>query len=206
MDTSLPKICTAPFSSVLIDINKNIKPCNQYAEGPLRNSKKEYIRDEFIPGNLKQSTLRDVLNNDRYTKLKKDMHEGVIPRGCEWCLQREKETGFSQRQAFMPPGAETYSTNKNTSYNGRLYYEDWHKGITVLELDTSNICNLTCAGCDSFFSSMWKPIEDNGKYPYLATGSLFKCNCKLTGQDIEEIKDSIRSLRSRGLATFEMKI
>ena len=60
----------------------------------------------------------------------------------------------------MPPGAETYSDNKNTSYNGRLYYEDWHKGITVLEIDTSNICNLTCAGCDSFFSSMWKPIED----------------------------------------------
>ena len=53
---------------------------------------------------------------------------------------------------------------------------------------------------------MWKPIEDNGKYPYLATGQVFKCNCKLTGQDIEEIKDSIRSLRSRGLATFELKI
>ena len=160
MDNTLPKICTAPFSSVLIDINKNIKPCNQYAEGPMRNSQEEFIRDEYVPGNLNDSTLRDVLNNDRYTTLKKNMHEGVVPKGCEWCLQREKETGFSQRQAFMPPGAETFSDNKNTSYNGRLYYEDWYKGITVLELDTSNICNLTCAGCDSFFSSMWKPIED----------------------------------------------
>lgn len=160
MDNTLPKICTAPFSSILIDINKNIKPCNQYAEGPLRDENQDFTRDEYVPGNLKQSTLRDVLNNDRYTKLKKDMHDGVIPKGCEWCLQREKETGFSQRQSFMPPGAETYSNNKNTSYNGRLYYEDWHKGITVLEIDTSNICNLTCAGCDSFFSSMWKTIED----------------------------------------------
>lgn len=161
MDNTLPKICTAPFSSVLIDINKNIKPCNQYAEGPdMRSTVGDHNRDEYIPGNLKQSILRDVLNSDRYTKLKKDMHDGVVPKGCEWCLQREKETGFSQRQAFMPPGAETYSNNKNTSYNGRLYHEDWYKGITVLEIDTSNICNLTCAGCDSFFSSMWKIIED----------------------------------------------
>ena len=161
MNKHLPKICTAPFSSVLIDINKNIKPCNQYAEGPImRDSQEEFTRDEFVPGNLNDSTLRDVLNNDQYKELRENMHDGIVPKGCEWCLQREKETGFSQRQAFMPPGAETYSNNKNTSYNGRLYYEDWHKGITVLELDTSNICNLTCAGCDSFFSSMWKTIED----------------------------------------------
>ena len=78
---------------------------------------KQHNRDEYIPGNLKQSTLRDVLDNDRYTTLKKNMHEGVVPKGCEWCLQREKETGFSQRQAFMPPSAETFSDNKNTSYS-----------------------------------------------------------------------------------------
>ena len=79
MDNTLPKICTAPFSSILIDINKNIKPCNQFAEGPLRDKNQDFTRDEYVPGNLKQSRLRDILDNDRYTELKKNMHEGVVP-------------------------------------------------------------------------------------------------------------------------------
>ena len=57
MNKTLPKICTAPFSSVLIDVNKNIKPCNQYAEGPLRNIFQEPIRDKIIPGNLNNNSF-----------------------------------------------------------------------------------------------------------------------------------------------------
>ena len=163
MDNTLPKICTAPFSSVLIDVNKNIKPCNQYAEGPLRNIFQEPIRDKIIPGNLNNNSLEEILNNRKYEKLREKMYTDKIPKGCSWCLSREKETGFSQRQSFMPPDAPTFSNNKNTSYNGRLYYEDWYKGVTVLEIDTSNVCNLTCAGCDSFFSSAWAPIEKSIK-------------------------------------------
>ena len=157
----VPNICTAPFTSVLIDVNKNIKPCNQYAEGPLVDAFKRPVRDKLTLGNLHDSSLVDILNSQNYKDLRKQMYNDIPPKGCEYCIQREAETGFNQRQSFMPAGSATTSTDGATSYNGRSYSDNWQKGITTLEIDTSNICNLTCLGCDSFFSSAWTRIEDS---------------------------------------------
>ncbi len=157
----VPNICTAPFTSVLIDVNKNIKPCNQYAEGPLVDAFKRPVRDKLTLGNLHDSSLVDILNSQNYKDLRKQMYNDIPPKGCEYCIQREAETGFNQRQSFMPAGSATTSIDGATSYNGRSYSDNWQKGITTLEIDTSNICNLTCLGCDSFFSSAWTRIEDS---------------------------------------------
>ena len=48
-------------------------------------------------------------------------------------------------------------------------------------------------------NGMWKPMES-----ILATGDQFKCYCALSDSDIVEIKNSIRSLKSRGLACFNI--
>lgn len=68
--------------------------------------------------------------------------------------------------------------------------------IRFLEFTTSNICNQTCASCSSYFSSKWKPLEQEAVELSLPlnewkNGSGFnsfgKDNYRLSDSDIEKI-------------------
>lgn len=124
-DKALP-FCTAPFTSVLIDPNKGVRPCCSF-EGHL--------------GNLQHQTLAEIINGDTWNAVKEEMNKGQIPNGCVDCFKREQTTGWSVRTLYM----EAEATKDGT----------WQNGITELEINSTNVCNLTCVHCSSTYSSKW---------------------------------------------------
>ena len=121
-----PVLCTAPFTALMVTPERKVRPCCKFL-GDL--------------GDLNKQTITEVLDSTTVKDLQKDMYANKWPTGCYDCRSLEKITGQSVRTAFIPGGV-SYSNN-------------WKDGITVIELSSSNICNLSCAGCSTRFSSGW---------------------------------------------------
>jgi len=125
-DKNSEPLCTAPFTSFLVDTNKGVRPCCVW-EG-----------DYF--GNLKNSSIRDIVHGSEWSKLRRQMMMGQWPDGCISCKNREENTGWSVRQQFVPGG---------------VFYSDNWRDITYIEFSSSNLCNLACLHCSAGFSSSW---------------------------------------------------
>jgi len=132
-------ICTAPFTGVVIDTHKGIRPCCSW--------------DDLYFGNLGNETLSAILAGARWAELKEDHLRGVWPKGCLNCREREEQTGWSLRQSYIP---RDVSLGGST---GCYFSPHWDKGLTYLELNSTNLCNLACIHCTGAFSTRWLPEE-----------------------------------------------
>jgi len=79
----------------------------------------------------------NVLHSDAYKKLREQASQNKFIKGCEKCLYEEKIGHKSLRQEFN----EKYSMDKVE--------------LKFLEIGFDNLCNLTCDGCNSEFSTSW---------------------------------------------------
>ena len=114
-------------------------------------------------GDLKTQTLNDVLNSDHLKHIQKTMLEGSYPTNCDQCVEREKLAGKSVRQGIY--GMVPYLGNNK---------------LTYLEFNSSNLCNLVCAGCGPSWSSAWVTfIEDNGEWTELRKSDIHRATWKL---------------------------
>lgn len=135
-------LCTAPLTSILIDTNKGIRPCCYY-EG------------HFL-GNIKEQSIIEIMNNDKWKKLRQQMYDKEWPTECLECKRIEDASGRSLRHAYLGDGG--------------IDITDWESdGLTILEFNGSNICNLACLHCHGGFSSKWvierkKIVEFSKKY------------------------------------------
>ena len=121
-------LCTAPLTSILIDTNKGIRPCCYY-EG------------DFL-GNIKEQTIKEIMSNEKWQKLKEQMYAKEWPTECLGCKKIEDDSGRSLRHSYIGDGG--------------IDTEGWEDGnITILEFNGSNICNLACLHCHGGFSSKW---------------------------------------------------
>jgi MoaA/NifB/PqqE/SkfB family radical SAM enzyme len=77
-------LCSAPFSSIMIDTNKGVKPCCNWS-------------GKFW-GNLKDNTITEIKNTEFVKKVQQDMIDGVWNEGCIRCKEREEQVGSSVRQ------------------------------------------------------------------------------------------------------------
>ncbi|MEZ6036813.1 MAG: twitch domain-containing radical SAM protein [Planctomycetota bacterium] len=124
-----PPLCAAPFTAALIDTDKGVRPCCAYT-------------GHHEPGTLGVTRLApngprlgEILASDAWREIRQQTAAGEIPPGCRTCVQREQDTGFALRRDYEDP--------------------DWDRGITFLEVNTSNICTLQCRACGSHFSHRW---------------------------------------------------
>ena len=94
--------------------------------------------------------LEKVLHSDAYKKLRKLSASGERIRGCEKCYYEESIQHKSLRQEFN----EKYKADS--------------VGLEYLEIGIDNLCNLTCVGCNSEFSTSWraKELRETGKANY----------------------------------------
>lgn len=122
--------CTAAETSFCVDPDKGVRPCCTFGG---------------MVGNLKETPLAEILSGERWTAIKDQIRRGETPVGCDNCRRREKSTGWSVRKGQFDPASER---NAN-----------WSKGLTQIELNTSNVCNLACTHCSSHFSSRWVEIS-----------------------------------------------
>jgi MoaA/NifB/PqqE/SkfB family radical SAM enzyme len=118
--------CTAPFTAFLVDPDKGVRPCCDF-EGHL--------------GNIREQPLSEILSSPGWQKVRTQISRDDMPDGCVSCYKREKATGWSVRRDFIA---------KRATKNGQ-----WKKGLTEIEINSSNVCNLTCTHCSADFSTGW---------------------------------------------------
>lgn len=94
--------------------------------------------------------LDKVLHSDAYEELRSLSSAGEHISGCEKCYYEESIQHKSLRQEFN----EKYSADSI--------------GLQYLEIGIDNLCNLTCDGCNSEFSTSWraKELRENGSANY----------------------------------------
>jgi len=94
--------------------------------------------------------IENVLHSPEYQELRDLSASGEYISGCEKCYYEESIQHRSLRQEFN----EKYNTDS--------------VGLEYLEIGIDNLCNLTCDGCNSEFSTSWraKEIRENGKAKY----------------------------------------
>ena len=166
-------LCSAPFGSILVDPNKQVRPCCVYRGTDW--------------GNIKTSDIQDILSHPDRLKLQDDMKNWVWNPGCSECKTSEEQTGRSVRKGNF----------SNVAANPAIQY---------LEYNGSNICNLTCAMCNPFFSSAW--VDFNKKHKILkiteTTPSVF-LDRKIHGPNAETSSEFFKQLDLNSLHTLMLK-
>ena len=94
--------------------------------------------------------LDKVLHSEAYEELRALSKTGKHISGCEKCYYEESIQHKSLRQEF------------NEKYKADTV------GLEYLEIGIDNLCNLTCDGCNSEFSTSWraKELRETGKANY----------------------------------------
>ena len=125
-------LCTAPFHSILIETDKTVRPCCSWT-------------GESI-GDLNTDNINDILNGEKLQKIQDQMLNGIWPKNCKNCRQREIKTNTSPRLTMYRPSKVPYLGNNK---------------ITYIELNSSNLCNLVCVGCNPSWSSAWANFRED---------------------------------------------
>jgi radical SAM protein with 4Fe4S-binding SPASM domain len=127
-------LCIAAASALLIDVDKGVRPCCDYWGSHRPGSPSV--------GQLGEASLPTIVAGPTWSSIKSDLAAQRVPAGCRDCIAREKATGSSHRLLLE-----------------RLRSPRWRDGLTYLELNSSNLCNLQCRHCNPMFSSRWAAHE-----------------------------------------------
>lgn len=99
-------------------------------------------------GDLCDSPIDRIIDNSTHQEIKQKISSGEVTENCTGCLHREEWAGESPLMNY---------------YNES--FPDINKGIQVIDLRWSNLCNLTCVYCGDKFSTSW--MRRHGKKDYL---------------------------------------
>lgn len=110
-------LCSAPFSSLMIDTNKGVKPCCNWTG--------KYW------GNLKDNTISEIKNTELVKQVQQDMIDQIWHPGCIRCKEREEKTGTSVRQ-------QVYNIVP-ANYEGKLLYLEYNS------TNTCNLACVMCS-------------------------------------------------------------
>jgi MoaA/NifB/PqqE/SkfB family radical SAM enzyme len=119
--------CTAPWNGLTIREDGSVKTC---------------CPGKIVIGNVKDTPITQILNNDVHTKIKNDLLNNQPNSNCEFCINQEKDNGNSLRSYY----------NKN--------YPTLSDKLKILDIRWNNFCNLTCIYCNPAVSSAWQDRLD----------------------------------------------
>lgn len=163
-------LCVAAESALLIDADKTVRPCCDYW-GKHRD-------DGPGVGRLGEQALVDILAGPVWNSLRADLAAHRAPAGCAGCLKREATTGSSHRLLLE-----------------RLHAGARRPGISYLELNSSNLCNLQCRHCNPRYSSRWAAHERRHGRP----------TSPVTQPDPQLLLDNLRGVDLQHLAFVSLK-
>ncbi len=124
--------CRAPFTGITIDPAGNLNMCCSTANRRQFNTKISDIED-----------LGEFFLDTQMSELRQRMES----RG----LEKLPECKFCSRAVVNGLQAEVHNYNR--------YKIAEPLELRYLEVTTSNVCNQTCATCNSYFSTKWRKIE-----------------------------------------------
>jgi len=150
-------LCSAAETALLIDVDKGVRPCCAY-EG-------KHLSSGPSVAKLGAAKLDEILSGPEWSEVRDQLARHEVPPGCHNCIERESRVGSSQRLTMK-----------------RRESANWRKGITYLEVNSSNVCNLQCRHCSPLFSSRWakhkqKAGDDSAKV-VLPDGDLLLSNLR----------------------------
>lgn len=130
----MDKICLLPWIHTEFTTEGTAKPCCLYRGEPM--------------GNLKEESLIDIWNGEKYNNFRQEFLDGKMPEGCAMCWENE-DAGYKSKRL---QDKEKFSS----------HIEKIGKDITppvYLDLKFGTLCNLKCRSCGSVNSSSWKADE-----------------------------------------------
>ena len=112
--------------------------------------------DPYPVGDLNKQSLKEVFNSEKMKEMRLKMLNNKKSRECIKCYDQEKSGFFSLR----------LSSNKHFGHNIGLVDSTQSDGtadfmIKYWDIRFSNLCNMACRSCGTWFSSNW--YEDHKK-------------------------------------------
>lgn len=173
-------LCKAPFSGLTINPRGSITLCCNTTHLPLGHISKVDSLQHFYNS--------EVMENVR------SLHENkaIQHSDCASCYKQYAEGQHGMMSIF----------NDFWSWSKHNFDKDWHdrkagkdRPLRFLEYTCSNICNQTCATCNSLFSSKWQDRESKFTIEQqLKFDKVPKPILRLTEQDIDKIIDVLPDL------------
>ena len=111
---------------------------------------------DYPLGNLHNNTMREVWNSSEYKQMRVNMMNEVECKECKKCYEREQHGFVSMRN----------DSNKNFGHHINLVDETAPDGqfdnfkIRYYDIRFTNLCNMSCRTCGSWFSSSWYQEEN----------------------------------------------
>jgi organic radical activating enzyme len=139
--------CTAPFTGLLVDADVTIKPCCAWGSNIKAETHLGFGKLTDDP-----NSLLDIINSKERAAVQEQILKGETPPNCRGCEIRYNQTGHALNYD------DRYRV-KSAEFPDGYLSKDWQKGITVLEINSNNTCNLACGMCNSHFSSAWLKYE-----------------------------------------------
>ena len=116
--------CTAPWNGLTVREDGSVRTC---------------CPGKVVLGNIKETPIQQIVNNDIVKKIKSDLLSGNPSENCTDCVNFEKTNGVAPIR---------------THYNTR--YPELKETLNFLEIRWNNFCNLTCIYCNEYLSSAWQ--------------------------------------------------
>lgn len=135
-------LCAVPWMHLNFEPNGKVVPCCLTSA------------HNYFAGDLNTQSIEEIWNSNNMKNLRKDMINGVEPKVCDKCFNREKVTGESGRFYHNHDFPEVVAKIPN------ITLEDGT--CTTMELKYwdfrfSNLCNFKCRSCGPRYSSAWVP-------------------------------------------------
>jgi len=115
-----------------------------------------FALDQYPVGNLNEDSMETVFNGPDMRQMRSNMLANKSSKQCNKCYDQEKSGFFSLR----------LSSNKHFGHNIGMVDSTQSDGsadfiIKYWDIRFSNLCNLACRSCGTWFSSNW--YEDHKK-------------------------------------------
>jgi radical SAM protein with 4Fe4S-binding SPASM domain len=128
--------CMLPWIHTHIIANGNVYPC--------------CVSEFDIPyDNIKDKSIKDIINNDKFNKLRNNMLNDIPTKSCSKCYELDESNIPSLRK-----------------YSNQTFRKDIHRinekisnKMKYMDIRFSNICNFKCVTCGPDYSSQHGPIQ-----------------------------------------------
>jgi MoaA/NifB/PqqE/SkfB family radical SAM enzyme len=106
-------------------------------------------------GNLHTNTIREVWNSPAYKEVRSNMMNEKVCKECTKCYEQEQHGFVSMRNASNKSFGHHIDLIDQTKVDGT--FEDFK--LRYYDIRFTNLCNMSCRTCGSWFSSSWYQEE-----------------------------------------------
>ena len=112
--------------------------------------------DKLHVGNVNEQSMEEVFNGDKMKQMRLNMLNNKKSRECVKCYDQEQSGFFSLRLSSNKHFGHNIGMTENTKPDGTADFI-----IKYWDIRFSNLCNMACRSCGTWFSSNW--YEDHKK-------------------------------------------